>query len=62
MKISQLRAELSNASGRTNGLTDTKKLIVAFQYFAYAPKSSLFAHGLYLFVIYNSHSKERLSP
>jgi len=48
--------------GRTDGLTNMTKLIVAFQYFADAHKSSLFAHGVCLFVIYNSPSKQRLSP
>ena len=58
IKICQLRSELSHA----DRLTGTTKLIVAFRYFANAPKSSLFAHVVYLFIIYNSHSKQRLSP
>jgi len=39
MKILPMRAELFRAVSRTDGRTDMTMLIVAFHYFANAPKS-----------------------
>jgi hypothetical protein len=46
IKIRAVGAELFHAGGRTDGRTDTTKLIICFRKFANAPKNGLSSYML----------------
>jgi hypothetical protein len=51
MKIRRVRAELFHVDRRTDGRTDMTKLIVAFRYFANAPKNNKRTYKTRLFTV-----------
>jgi hypothetical protein len=63
MKIHPVEAELFHAEGRTDGQTDRQtdmgKLIVAFQYFASAPKTGFTHISLYRDGVGSTHLAQK---